>query len=137
MKKIITLFLVAFLFINCSSNDNDDTVENPVVGTWKLVKAESLVFGGPNTVTDFSNQNIIYKFDNKSNLTIIKNGTNVSTQKYEYKLDYISESNTPGESKVNMVVIDGSTKYIYHFINGQMKLEESYIDGEDLYFEKQ
>jgi len=137
MKKIITLFLVAFLFINCSSNDNDDTVENPVVGTWKLVKTESLVFGGPNTVKDFSNQNIIYKFDNKSNLTIIKNGTNVSTQKYEYKLDYISESNTPGESKVNMVVIDGSTKYIYHFINGQMKLEESYIDGEDLYFEKQ
>ena len=136
MKKIITLFLVAFLFINCSSNDNDK-VKNPVEGTWKLVKTESLVFGGPNNITDFSDQNIIYRFDNKSNLTIIKNGTNVSTQKYEYKLDYISGSNTPGETKVNVVVIDGSTKYIYHFINGQMKLEESYIDGEDLYFEKQ
>jgi len=135
MKKIITLFLVAFLFINCSSNDNDK-VKNPVEGTWKLVKTESLVFGGPNNITDFSDQNIIYRFDNKSNLTIIKNGTNVSTQKYEYKLDYISGSNTPGETKVNVVVIDGSTKYIYHFINGQMKLEQSYVDGEDLYFEK-
>ncbi|QDW22712.1 hypothetical protein [Flavobacterium sp. KBS0721] len=135
MKKIITLFLVAFLFINCSSNDNDK-VKNPVEGIWKLVKTESLVFGGPNNITDFSDQNIIYRFDNKSNLTIIKNGTNVSTQKYEYKLDYISGSNTPGETKVNVVVIDGSTKYIYHFINGQMKLEQSYVDGEDLYFEK-
>jgi uncharacterized protein YcfL len=137
MKKIITLFLAAFLFINCSSNDNDDTVKNPVVGTWKLVKTESLIFGGPNNITDYADQNLIYKFDKKSNLTIIKNGTNVSTQKYEYKFDYLSGSNTPGETKVNMVVIDGSTIYVYHFINGQMKLEQSYVDGEDLYFEKQ
>lgn len=137
MKRIITLLLIAFLFINCSSNDSDDKVQNPVVGTWKLIKTESLVFGGPDNITDYSDQYIIYKFDNKSNLTIIKNGTNKSTQKYEYKFDYLSGSNTPGETKVHMVVMDGSTKYIYHFINGQMKLEQSYVDGEDLYFEKQ
>ncbi|MFH7005002.1 hypothetical protein [Flavobacterium bizetiae] len=135
MKKIITLLLIAFLSTNCSSND-DEKVENPVVGTWKLIKTENLVFGGENNIIDYSNKNIIYKFDNKSNLKII-DGTNITTQKYEYKFDYLSGSSTSGETKVNMVIIDGSTTYVYHFSNGQMKLEQSYVDGVDLYFEKQ
>lgn len=135
MKKIITLLLIAFLSTNCSSND-DEKVQNPVVGTWKLIKTENLVFGSENNITDYSNKNIIYKFDNKSNLKII-DGTNITTQKYEYKFDYLSGSSTSGETKVNMIIIDGSTTYVSHFSNGQMKLEQSYVDGVDLYFEKQ
>lgn len=136
MKKIITLLLIAFLSTNCSSND-DDTTQNPVVGTWKLMKTEKVVFTGPTGIvsTDHSSQNIIYKFDSKANLTIT-NGTDVKTSKYEYKFDYLSENSTPGKTKLDLVIIEGS-KYIYSLVDGQMKLDESYIDGESLYLKKQ
>lgn len=136
MKKIITLLLIAFLSTNCSGND-DDTTQNPVVGTWKLMKTEKVVFTGTTgTVsTDHSSQNIIYKFDSKANLTIT-NGTDVKTSKYEYKFDYLSENSIPGKTKLNIVVIDGS-KYLYSLVDGQMKLDESYVDGETLYLKKQ
>lgn len=135
MKKIITLFLIVSLFTNCSSNDND-TDQNPVIGTWKLIKTEKRVSGVNGTVfTDYSAQNIMYKFDTKTNLTVT-NGKETNTYKYEYKFDYLSANNSPEETKINMVVIE-SSKYAYHLIDGQMKLELSYIDGEDLYFEKQ
>lgn len=136
MKKIITLLLIAFLSANCSSND-DDTTQNPVVGTWKLMKTDKVVFTGTTGIvsTDHSSQNIIYKFDSKANLTIT-NGTDVKTSKYEYKLDYLSENSIPGKTKLNIVVIDGS-KYLYSLVDGQMKLDESYVDGETLYLKKQ
>lgn len=136
MKKIITLLLIAFLSTNCSGND-DDTTQNPVVGTWKLMKTDKVVFTGTTGIvsTDHSSQNIIYKFDSKANLTIT-NGADVKTSKYEYKFDYLSGSNTPGETKQNMVVIEGS-KYLYSLVDGQMKLDESYVDGQTLYLKKQ
>jgi hypothetical protein len=137
MKKIITLLLVVFAFASCSSDD-DDKIQNPVIGTWKLVKIANLVYsenGGNYAFTDYSTQNRIYKFDSKSNLTITE-GTTVQTYKYEYKVDYLSGDGTTGETKTPIVVIEG-LKYGYLFINGQMKLERSYVDGEDLYLEKQ
>lgn len=133
MKKIIIILLIVFAFAGCS-NDNDDNNQNPVVGTWKLVKTGNLVYGNNTTVfTDYSTQNIIYKFDAKSNLTITK-GSNVENYKYEYTIDYLGDA-TSG-NRIPLLVIDG-LKYVYSFTNGQMILEQSYVDGEDLYLEKQ
>lgn len=137
MKNIITLLLIVFTFTGCS-NDDDDKINNPVVGTWKLIKTRNLVAGvGDNhdVFTDYSDQNKIYKFDAKSNLTITT-GSNVENYKYEYKIDYLMGDASTGGTKSPIVVIDG-VKYGYLFIDGQMILEQSYVDGEDLYLKKQ
>lgn len=136
MKNIITLLLIVFTFAGCS-NDGDDKTQNPVVGNWKLIKTRNIIQGNNNPIvfTDYSSQNKIYKFDTKSNLTITT-GSNVEQYKYEYKIDYLTGDATSGGTKSPVVIIEG-VKYGYLFLDGQMILEQSYVDGEDLYLVKQ
>ncbi|WPO78771.1 hypothetical protein [Flavobacterium sp. KACC 22761] len=138
MKKILTLLLILLAFTSCS-NDDDET--NPVIGSWKLVKTRNYAFATPDepnkeNITDYSNKNIVYTFDSTSNLIISMDGKTEQHQ-YEYKLDYLSGGPSVGESKVQLVIIDGS-KWTYEVSNkGEMILGKSYVDGSDLYFVKQ
>lgn len=135
MKKLITLLLIVFAFSGCS--DDDDTIQNPIVGKWKLVEIRTLVFGGPESIEDISDQNITYTFDNKSNLTVNTNGK-IETFKYEYKLDYLSGiPSSPEESKWPFVLID-DLKYTYvSLAPNKIIIGNSYVDGSDLYLVKQ
>lgn len=134
MKKIITFLFIVIAVTSCS-NDNDDKNQNPVVGTWKMVKIQthSQI---TNTVSseDVTAQNITYTFDNSSNLTINTNGQ-MELFKYEYKVDYLG-AEMPGEIKTSLVVINGS-KWTHQIVDGKMVLGKSYVDGSDYVFVKQ
>ncbi|KAF2509547.1 hypothetical protein EYY60_14320 [Flavobacterium zhairuonense] len=138
MKKILPIIFILLAFTSCS---NDDDKANPVIGSWKLVKTRNHVFAtaeDPNkeTITDYLDKNIVYTFDGMSNLTININGQKEQHQ-YEYKLDYLSGGPTVGESKIQLVIIDGS-KWTYSVSpQGEMILGKSYVDGSDLFFVKQ
>ncbi len=132
MKNILFLTILAMLFVSCSKNDNE--ISTPIVGEWKLMKSEQYDTSYKITVTDYSSQNIIYKFDSNSNLTV-NSGNNAGNYNYEFKKDYLSGFPSSGETKMFFVVIN-STKWIYNLNNGKMKLGNSYVDGPDLYFEK-
>ena len=133
MKNIMLLSVLVMLFVSCTKNDNE--ISNPIVGEWKLIKSEQYDEASNKlSVTDYSSQNIIYKFDSNSNLNI-NSGNNAGNYKYEFKEDYLSGFPSNGETKMFMVVLY-STKWIYNLSNGKMKLGNSYVDGPDLYFEK-
>jgi len=135
MKNILLLTILATLFISCSKNDNE--ISNPIVGEWKLMKSEHYRALNSKSTTDYSSQNIIYKFDSNSNLNVnnSNNGYNAGNYKYEFKNDYLSGSPSSTETKIFMVVIN-STKWTYNQSNGTLVLGNSYVDGLDLYFEK-
>ncbi|WP_152561009.1 hypothetical protein [Flavobacterium sp. ASV13] len=138
MKKIIPIIFILLAFTSCS-DDDDNT--NPLIGSWKLVKTRNFVYGAadyPNkeTFTDYSDKNIVYTFDGRSNLTISIDGEK-EEHEYEYKLDYLSGGPSSGEPKTQLVLIDNS-KWTYGISDkGEMILGKSYVDGSDLYFVRQ
>ncbi|MTH15494.1 hypothetical protein [Flavobacterium sp. LC2016-01] len=139
MKKILPIIFILLAFSSCSDDDDN---HNPVIGNWKLVRAQTLQFGTASnpipheSITDYSEKNIIYTFDAGSNLTISEDGKK-EQYKYEYKFDYLSGSPSANETKTQLVIIDGS-KWTYRVSNqGEMILGKSYVDGSDLYFVRQ
>lgn len=136
MKKIITLLLIVFAFSGCS-NDNDDTIQNPILGKWKLVETRTLIFGSSESVDDLSDQNITYTFDSKSNLTVNTNGK-IETFKYEYKIDYLSGTpSSPEEKKWPFVIINNQKWTYVSLAPNKIIIGKSYVDGSDLYLVKQ
>lgn len=138
MKKIITLIFILIAFTNCT---DDDDKASPVIGTWKLVKERGYVVSNVDgkmieSLTDYSDKNITYRFDANSNLTINTNGK-IENHKYEYKLEYLTGSFDPQEKKYPMLIIDG-TKWLYFVTEqGEMVIGKSYVDGTDLFFVRQ
>ena len=135
MKKLTTLLAMILLFANCSKNDEETS--NPVIGEWKLIKVEQNDGANNISITDYTNQTIIYKFETNSNLNVNINNVvyNSGNYSYEYKNDYLSGFPSSGEIKILLVVINNQ-KWTYELINGKMKLGQSYVDGPDLYLEK-
>ena len=135
MKKLILLLAIILLFANCSKND--DETSNPIIGEWKLIKVERNDGANNIPIKDYTNENIIYKFETNSNLNINTNNEAHKSGNYsfEYKDDYLSGFPSPGEKKILLVLINNQ-KWTYELINGKMKLRQSYIDGLDLYLEK-
>jgi len=135
MGKLIKLLVIILLFTNCSKNDEETS--NPLIGEWKLIKVEQNDGANNISITDYTNQNIIYKFETNSNLNININnaGYNSGNYNYVYKNDYLSGFPSSGETKELLVVINNQ-KWSYGLINGKMKLGQSYVDGPDLYLEK-
>lgn len=138
MKKIISIVFILLAFINCSDDDDNP---NPTIGNWKLVKTRNYAISAVDNqykeiFTDYSDKNIVYRFDSKSNLTISTDGKEEKHQ-YEYKVDYLSGSPSPEERKTPLVIIDNS-KWTYSISSqGEMVLGKSYVDGSDLYFVRQ
>jgi len=135
MKKLTVLFAMILLFINCSKNDEETS--NPVIGEWRLIKVEQNDRSNNISITDYTNQNIIYKFETNSNLNInIDNVVyNSGNYNYEYKNDYLTGFPSPGETKILLVAINNQ-RWTYELINGKMKLGRSHLDGPDLYLER-
>ena len=129
MKKTFTLLFILFAFVGCNSDD-DDT--NPVAGNWKLVTASSLDKG----FEDYSNKNVIYQFDTKSNLTINTDGV-IKNHQYQYKVGYLSGSFKLGEKKIPLVIIDGAIWTYYISSTAKMSLNQSYTEGPMLTFVRQ
>ncbi|MFV8347457.1 hypothetical protein [Flavobacterium sp. ZB4P13] len=133
MGKLIKLLVIILFFTNCSKNDEETS--NPVIGEWKLIKVEQNDGANNISITDYTNQNIIYKFETNSNININNAGYNSGNYNYEYKNDYLSGFPSSGETKILLVVINNQ-KWTYKLISGKMKLGQSYVDGPDLYLEK-
>jgi hypothetical protein len=142
MKNILILMMAIVVLSSCSK-DNDDDATNQIVGKWKLVKIEyykrDANTNGSLQSTDYSVKNIIYDF-RLNNKLIISGEDNMDSENrvsdYVFEKDYLSGFPSEGESKMFLVKIDGS-KWTYSLTNGIMKLGQSYIDGSDLYFEKE
>jgi hypothetical protein len=142
MKNILILMMAIVVLSSCSK-DNDDDATNQIVGKWKLVKIEyykrDANTNGSLQSTDYSVKNIIYDF-RLNNKLIISGEDNMDSENrvsdYVFEKDYLSGFPSEGESKMFLVKIDGS-KWNYSLTNGIMKLGQSYIDGSDLYFEKE
>jgi hypothetical protein len=142
MKNILILMMAIVVLSSCSK-DNDDDATNQIVGKWKLVKIEyykrDANTNGSLQTTDYSVKNIIYDF-RLNNKLIISGEDNMDSENrvsdYVFEKDYLSGFPSEGESKMFLVKIDGS-KWTYSLTNGIMKLGQSYIDGSDLYFEKE
>ena len=149
MKNLFYLLLISLTLLSCSDNDDaGDSLKNPIIGEWKLIKITSDGTYTPELM-DYSNKRIIYNFtpnprfyDNHYELIITgEENSGYSNGIYEY---YFGEDNLePGpweddEQKVLLVAINGS-KYSNNLTNGVMTLGHSHIGdggGPDFVFEK-
>jgi len=134
MKKIIILIISIGIFSSCS-NDDDNSMNNEIIGEWKLMEAQIFNFGGQSS-TDYSNENIIYNFQS-SGILKVTGGQNAGYPEGEYEYffgeDYLGGGTT--DPKVLLVKINDS-KWTYNLTNGKMKLGKSYVDGPDLILER-
>jgi hypothetical protein len=109
MKKLLTLILVAAIFVSCSSDDDNGKVA--VEGTWKMTSFKSqnaYDINGNGTISNdimgqtncFQNETIIFNSNNtgaevsRSYLDIDLELVAGSTTEYEYNVQCISENTT-------------------------------------------
>ncbi len=134
MKNLIYLLpLTLFLF---SCNRNDESQVNKVEGEWKLVQSKSYVQknNGQNELqtTDYSSQNIIYNFQINNKLKIT-GSQNDGLFPYEFKNDYLGGDASGG--KIDLVQIQ-TTKYVFGLSGNKLSLDNKYVDGPELIFQK-
>ncbi len=134
MKKILIFIITIVTLSSCS---NDDSINDKIVGEWKLIGVSTMSFN-PNSTIDYSNENITYNFQSNG-ILLVTGGQNVGYTNGEYEYffgeDYLSGAPSPGESKTLLVKIN-STKWTYDLTNGVMTLSTSYVDGPILRFER-
>jgi len=132
MKKKIYLLLISLAILSCSKDD--DSLENQILGEWILIEAQLIDFSPNPPIIDYSNENIIYNFQLNEKL-VVTGGDNVGYPNGEYEYffgeDYLGGAQSPGESKILLVKINGS-KWTYDLTNGKMTLGRSYVDGPTL-----
>lgn len=101
----------------------------------KLIEIQIFNFGGQNSI-EYSNENIIYDFQPNGVLRIT-GGQNIgySSGEYDYFFgeDYLGGGTT--DPKILLVKINDS-KWTYNLTNRKMTLGQSYVDGNDLIFER-
>ena len=140
MKNFI--FFITILITLCSCERNEIEVSNSIIGEWKLVKAEQYGINSLGNselyITDYTSQNVIYSFQT-NNFLKISGGENIGYSNgefsYEFKKGYLSDFPMGEDSKLDLVIIH-STKWIFNYSKFQMTLNNSYIDGPTLTFEK-
>lgn len=135
MKKLIYLLTIILLLFSCNRTDENQQV-NKVVGEWKLIQSKSYVqnTNGQNELitTDYSTQNIIYNFQTNNQLKIT-GSQNDGLFPYEFKHDYLGGS--ADGVKIDLVLIQ-STKYVFALSGNQLSLDNKYVDGPELIFQK-
>lgn len=81
---------------------------------------------------------MIYSFQT-NNLLKISGGENIGYSNgefsYEFKKGYLSDFPMGEDSKLDLVIMH-STKWVFNYSKSQMTLNNSYIDGPTLTFEK-
>ncbi|MCB9034693.1 MAG: hypothetical protein H6553_12705 [Chitinophagales bacterium] len=140
-----TLFLLLVLFIISACKKENDTSNDLVEGSWKLVKVEQYNSVADSLMLfDYSLNNIIYKFNDDNKLIVSGVGHNTTLTfnpfldgTYDYKLvyDYFSDHPANEELKAHYLLLRNS-KYVVDIENNQLKLDNRYIDGSLLIFEK-
>lgn len=132
MKKILILIITIVTLSSCS---NDDSINDQIVGEWKLTSTVCCFFEGGKT-TDYSDENIIYNFQSNGILTVT-GGQNIEYPNGEYNYffgkDYLGGDTS--DPKVLLIKIDNN-KWTYNLTDGIMTLSMSYIDGPILHFER-
>lgn len=137
MKKLILLLIIATTISSCS-NDNP-TTNNQIIGEWRLKQVNYYgLEGGTSSegIIDYNDKNVFYNFKANGELLVTGDdnpGYNSGTYTYVYGEDYLGDAAT--DSKIVLVKIDGS-KWTYNYLNGEMTLGKSYVDGPDLVFVK-
>ena len=77
-KKNILIILSCILMISCKAKtdgDTSNTVSNPLMGTWKLLKT-TIIENGDTTVTDFSKKLSFIKIINKTHFAFLQHDLN-------------------------------------------------------------
>jgi len=133
--------LFYFLLITIISCSKTDSINDQIIGEWKLIEVISYGLEGGNSSEgsiDYSKENIIYNFQSNGKLFVIGE-TNAahSVGEYDYFFgeDYLSGSPSENERKILLVKIDNS-KWTYNLTNGVMILGKSFVDGPNLVFER-
>lgn len=140
MKNLFIFFLL-LIVTACSRSENivEDTPDKPtptetpgtidnISGEWRLVKVETF-----NGHIDFSNENIIYNFQ-QNDVLKVNGAINPSLQNgeynYEYKIDYLNASPTSTDPKIPIVKISNLIyAVVYYPTSGTLVLDRSYVDS--------
>ena len=141
MKNLI-LFIFAMITLSSCNHDDENETNNKISGEWKLVQGKQYVINSSGeyelATTDYSSQNIIYNFQTNNILKVI-GGENIGytngEYSYEFKNDYLSGYPSSGETKIDLVQIQ-NLKWTFNSSTSQMTLDNSYVDGPTLIFEK-
>ena len=141
MKNFI-LFIFAMTFLISCNRDDENNSTNKVNGEWKLIQGKQYVMNSSGeyelSTIEYISQNIIYNFQTNNKLKV-SGGENIGYSNgeytYEFKNDYVSGYPSSGESKIDLVQIQNQ-KWTFNSSSSQMILDNSFVDGPTLIFEK-
>lgn len=141
--QILWILLFIISTVTGCTDANKDSNEDMIVGAWKLIKGEYYGINqddqfGMITV-DYTSKNCMYVFNSNKVLQITgasKLGYKNGAYSYVLEEDYLTGAPNEGESKILLVKINDS-KWTFEIEDGIMKLGQSYVDGPDLYFERE
>ena len=141
MKNFI-LFIFAMTFLISCNRDDENNSTNKVNGEWKLIQGKQYVMNSSGeyelSTIEYISQNIIYNFQTNNKLKV-SGGENIGYSNgeytYEFKNDYLSGYPSSGESKIDLVQIQNQ-KWTFNSSSSQMILDNSFVDGPTLIFEK-
>lgn len=132
MVYLFTVILAVVTITACSDKENE--LHNSLVtGQWQLMGADMLISSNGNwqeVYTDYTDENIFYRFDNSTLIITGENSPGHAEGTYPYSI----EREMNGDSELIWVIIENS-RWTYLFEDGQMILSIAYVDGPTLYFE--
>ncbi|MFC5047823.1 hypothetical protein ACFSTE_00270 [Aquimarina hainanensis] len=137
MKKSILLIASLFVLFACSGDDDSGTPDTGILGEWKLMKSKQFDYSGDGKIveTDFSKENIIYHFMEEGILRLEKKSNWHDAGDHTYLIS-ISCINKTEMNDICYIKINDSD-WSFDTTNSVMTIGISFLDGPDLFFEKQ
>lgn len=134
--KLLLLLAITGLTLSCNNDDNS-AVDNGFFNSWSLIKAGN-GFGGINN--EFEPGIIIWHFNQNGTVTVTNNNTDeqaydyFDSGTYNYQFTTGDENNSGCEKELT---VNNRTFGCFTMENNTLRLDESYIDGDYLIFERQ
>jgi len=111
MKNTLLVIYVLFSVLSCSSNDENNN--NPLIGSWSLVKLES----GFSETLNFESGEIIWDFQQNGTLSVLVTGSIANSQ-------IVSSGNHSYSVAGDDVIIDNQ-RFDFHFENSLLIISDS------------
>lgn len=102
MKNFILILSILISFVNCSNNNNESD-ENSIIGTWNLLKFES----GFSPIENYNNGDIIWVFQQNGTVNVTINSSIASSP--------IKPRGSYNYSLTGSRILIGDTEFDYEF----------------------
>ena len=134
MKRLFCLIALSSMVLSCSKDSEPHRAEiypAQIIGHWKLIYFHARPWDS--YVHNFTDDNIIYTFEPAGILVVNGDGQQVphADGKHHYFFD---EGIIDGQNEKGVTVKIDDQEWLCSFVDGQLRISQTHVDGEALVF---